>query len=89
MGATKPKYVRLETALEIFGGGFFSLGLLMGVWLILASAGKNGLWLALGLIAISVGLFMFLISLTCIAVIQLLKSLNDKLKAVINEFANR
>jgi membrane protein implicated in regulation of membrane protease activity len=78
MAATKSKYVRLETALEIFGGGFFSLGLLMGIVLIAVGGSKSGSSLALGLIAISVGLFMFLISLTCVAVIRLLKSLNDK-----------
>jgi hypothetical protein len=77
MAATKPKYVRLETALQVFGGGFLGLGLLMGV-VFIVGGGKNGLGLALGLIAISVGLFMFLISLTCVAVIRLLKSLNDK-----------
>jgi hypothetical protein len=78
MAATKPKYVRLETALEVFGGGFLVLGLLMGILLIAVGDSKSGSGLALGLIAISVGLFMFLISLTCVAVIRLLKSLNDK-----------
>ncbi len=78
MSDTKPKYVRLETALEVFGGGFFTLGLLIGIMVLLTGASKSGLMLALGLIAISVGLFMFLISLTCVAVIRLLKSLNNK-----------
>jgi membrane protein implicated in regulation of membrane protease activity len=77
MAATKPKYARLETALEIFGGQFLVLGIVMGI-VFIAGGGKNGLGLALGLIALSVGLFMFLISLTCVAVIRLLKSLNDK-----------
>jgi membrane protein implicated in regulation of membrane protease activity len=78
MAATKPKYVGLVNALEIFGGGFLVLGFLMGIAFILAGDKKSGLGLALGLIIISVGLFMFLISLTCVAVIRLLKSLNDK-----------
>jgi hypothetical protein len=78
MAATKPKYVRLETALEVFGGGFLTLGISMGVVLIAVGDSKSGRGLALGLITISVGLFMFLISLTCVAVIRLLKSLNDK-----------
>ncbi len=78
MGATKPKYVRLETALEVFGGGFLGLGVLMGIVLIAAGDSKSGLGLALGLPAISVGLFMFLISLSCAAVIRLLKNLNNK-----------
>jgi hypothetical protein len=78
MAATKPKYTRLETALEIFGGQFLVLGIVMGIVLIVAGDKKSGLGIALGLITISVGLFMFLISLTCVAVIRLLKSLNDK-----------
>ncbi len=78
MAATKPKYVRLETALEIFGGQFLVLGIVMGILLIVGGDSRSGRGLALGLIAISVGLFMFLISLTCVAVIRLLKSLNDK-----------
>jgi membrane protein implicated in regulation of membrane protease activity len=78
MAATKPKYARLETALEVFGGGFLVLGISMGVVFIAGGDSKSGLGLALGLITISVGLFMFLISLTCVAVIRLLKSLNDK-----------
>jgi hypothetical protein len=78
MVATKPKYVRLETALEIFGGQFLVLGIVMGILLIVGGDSKSGSGLALGLIALSVGLFMFLISLTCVAVIRLLKSLNDK-----------
>ncbi len=78
MSDTKPKYVGLENALQIFGGGFLGLGVLMGIMLLVGGARKSELWLALGLIAISVGLFMFLISLTCVAVIRLLKSLNNK-----------